>query len=57
MNIYSLIAFIAEQMSYDIEYPFNPFWSAFPAMSLPKILTLLSLMAEEDVVETALMLS
>lgn len=50
-----LFAFIAEQMSYDIEYPFSQFWSAFPAMSPPKTLTFPSLLVRGEVGETALM--
>jgi len=42
-----LLAFIAEQMSYGIQYPFGQFVSAVLAISPPKILPILSLLGEE----------
>ena len=43
-----LLAFIAEQTSYGMEYPFGQFGSAVPAMSPPKILPTPSLLGEAE---------
>ena len=40
-----LLAFIAEQMAYGMEYPFGQLGSAVPAMSPPKLLPTRSLLA------------
>ena len=40
-----LLAFIAEQMAYGMEYPFGQLGSAVPAMSPPKLLPTPSLVA------------